>query len=342
MSINVVTGGSGFIGQHLVAQLLARGETVRIVDLEEPPVKQAGATFFEGSITDKAVVEAAMDGARFVYHTAAIPHLWAPDPAIYQKVNVDGSKAIFEAALRAGVARVIHTSSSSVLMDRKADRGSVVLDEMHQTSEEDLFGHYAKSKWRAEAVAESYADRLSIVVVMPTLPLGPGDRHMTPPTRMLQDFVKGKAPAYIDCLLNIVDVRDVAAGHILACERGRPGKRYLLNQHTVDMTTFLRHLEALTGRGMPHLRLPQALALFASAADEAWSTHISHRAPQAPLAGTRMAVRPVRFCNHLARAVLGLPETPLLQTMIDAVAWLAQGGDVTAPGDKSPLAFSGR
>ena len=342
MSINVVTGGSGFIGQHLVARLLAKGETVRIVDLEAPPAKQAGVTFFKGCITDEAVVGAAMEGARFVYHTAAIPHLWAPDPAIYQEINVEGSRAVFEAALSAGVTKVIHTSSSSVLMDRKVGRGSIVLDETHRTSEQDLFGHYAKSKWRAEAVAKAYADRLSIVVVMPTLPLGPGDRHMTPPTRMLQDFIEGKAPAYINCLLNIADVRDVATGHILACEHGRPGKRYLLNQHTIDMMTFLRLLETLTGRDMPHWCLPQALALIASAADEAWSTHVTHRAPMAPLAGTRMAARPVKFCNHLAKEVLGLPETPLLQTLIDAVAWLAKGDHATANGEKLPLAFSGR
>ncbi len=342
MSIAVVTGGSGFIGQHLVDQLLARGETVRIVDLEAPPMMQAGVTFIQGSVTDRTLVDAAIEGARYVYHTAAIPHLWVPDPLVYQEVNVDGTRTVFEAAAKAGVERVVHTSSAAVLTGRNIGGDLVTLDETHETAETCLFGHYAKSKWRAEALAKRYADRLSIVVVRPTLPLGPGDRHMTPPTCMLQDFINGDAPAYMDCLLNIIDVRDVAAGHILACARGRSGQRYILNQHAVDMATFLRHLEALTGRAMPRCRIPGMIALLASAANEAWSTLVTKRAPRAPLAGTRMGVRPVRFSNHLARAMLGLPSTPLLQTLIDAVSWLSERNHLAASQEKSALVFSER
>ncbi len=342
LSISVVTGGSGFIGQHLVAQLRARGEMVRIVDLVAPPSIQAGVTFIRGSVTDPALVRRAMEDARIVYHSAAVPHLWSPDPAIYQEVNVDGSRVVFEAALGAGIEKVVHTSSSTVLMDRNASHHPALIDESYQTAEGDLAGHYAKSKWRAEALARAFADRLPIVTVMPTLPFGPGDRHVTPPTRMLRDFINGEMPAYIDCLLNIVDVRDVAAGHILACEQGKPGTRYLLNQHTIGMKTFLQHLQALTGRTMPQWRIPPALALAASAVDEAWSTHVTKQTPRASFAGTCMAVKPVGFSNNLARSVLGLPETPLLQTLIDAVGWLAEGGYVTSPRRKFPLAFSGR
>lgn len=341
MSVSVVTGGSGFIGQHIVDRLLAKGETVRILDLEAPPILQPGVSLIRGSVTDRALVEAALEGARIVYHTAAIPHLWVPDPAIYREVNVGGTRTVFEAALKAGVERVVHTSSSTVLIDRPIGDIPVVLDETHRTREEHLLGHYAKSKWQAEALAKRYADRLSIVVVMPTLPLGPGDRHLTPPTRMLQDFMSGKTPAFIDCLLNIVDVRDVALGHVLASERGQPGQRYILNQHAVDMATFLQHLEELTGRAMPRWRLPKAAAVLASAADEAWSTLVTGRAPRAPLAGTRIGVRPVRFDNRLAKSALDFPKTPLLQTLIDAVSWLSESDGIAAPREKSALVFSG-
>lgn len=342
MSISVVTGGSGFIGQHLVDQLLARGETVRIIDVETPPVIRAGATFIRGSVTDRALVETAIEGARHVYHTAAIPQLWSPDPTVYQEINVGGTRTVLEAAAKASVQRVVHTSSSTVLTGRHISHGHTVVDEKLQTSEHDLFGHYARSKWRAESVARSFSDQLSVVVVMPTLPFGPGDRRLTPPTRMLVDFMNGRTPAYMDCLLNIIDVRDVAAGHILACERGRCGQRYILNQHSVDMASFLQQLEELTGRAMPRWRIPPIAALIASIADETWSTLVTKRIPRAPLAGTCMGVRPVRFSNRLARTTLGCPSTPLLQTLIDAVSWLSERDRITASHEKSSLVFSGR
>lgn len=342
MSISVVTGGSGFIGQHLVDLLLAQGEDVRIIDLEPPSVLKTGTTFIQGSVTDRVLVETVLNNARFVYHTAAIPHLWAPDPAIYQEVNVNGTRTVLEAAVKAGVERVVHTSSSSVLIDRTIGDELDMVDETRDTTKENLFGHYARSKWQAETLALDYVDRLPVVVVMPTLPLGPGDRNGTPPTRMLQDFINGKAPAYINCLLNIVDVRDVAAGHVLACERGQPGQRYILNHHAIDMVVFLQYLEELTGRAMPRWRIPKTAAVLASAVDEAWSTFISRCAPTAPFSGTRMGIRSVRFDSKLAETDLGLPRTPLLRTLIDAVNWLSERHRVTTARGKPTLVFSGR
>lgn len=339
MSLSLVTGGSGFIGQHLVDQLLARGETVRILDLEPPALSRAGVTFVQGSVTDPKAVGQAIQGARYVYHTAAIPHLWMPDPDIYREVNVEGTKTVFEAAFGAGVERILHTSSSCVLIGRHLERGPVLLDERGVLRDEDLLGHYARSKWQAERVAMGYADRMSVIVLMPTLPLGPGDGNMTPPTRMLCDVMNGKTPAFLDCLLNIVDVRDVAAGHVLACERGRPGERYLLNQHSIDMATFLRRLGALTGAPMPRWRIPRAAALCASAADETWSTLVSKRAPRAPFAGLRMALKRVRFDNSLAKSTFGFPATPLLKTLRDAVNWLAENDLIAAPPEKRSLAL---
>lgn len=342
MSISLVTGGSGFIGQHLVAQLLAKGETVRILDIEPPPLRQDRAVFIQGSVTDRAAVEQAVEGVRFVYHTAAIPHLWVPDATVFQDVNVNGTRNVLDAALRAGVERVVHSSSATVLIDRSIGHDPLTLDETHRTDERALFGHYARSKWQAETLALGYADRLSVVVVLPTLPLGPGDRNLTPPTRMLLDFVDGKNPAFADSLLNVIDVRDVAAGHLMACERGRPGQRYILNQHSIAMAAFLSQLEEITGRRMPRWRIPKSVALLASAVDEAWSNLLTGCAPKAPLAGMRMSLHPITFSSDLARGELGLSTTPLAITLSDAATWLAECGYLTGPFDEAVLAFGER
>lgn len=339
MSISLVTGGSGFIGQHLVDQLLAKGDRVRILDIEPPSARRAGVSFIQGSVTDRHVVEEAVSGVRHIYHTAAIPYLWAPDPVAFHEINVVGTEIVIKAALRGGVERVVHTSSATVLTSRHAHHGSAILDETRHTREQDLFGHYARSKWRAETLVLSYRDRLSVVVVMPTLPLGPGDRHLTPPTRMLLDFVNGRNPVFADCLLNIIDVRDVAAGHLFACERGRSGQRYILNQHGVAMAAFLQHLEEITGHTMPRWRIPKLAALVASAAAEAWSDLVTKQAPRAPLAGTRMSLLPLAFDSQLARTELGLPATPLVETLSDAVAWLAEAGHLSGTIEKPALAF---
>ena len=326
MTVSLVTGGSGFIGQHIVDQLASSGEKVRILDLEPPSVQDVNVDYIEGSVTDSKVVREAMGGVRHLYHTAAIPHLWIRDPARFQEINVGGTDIVFAEAKRARVERVVHTSSTTVLVDDLIGRTPTTVDESRQTREGALAGHYARSKWRAEKVALSYSDKLPVVVVQPTLPLGPGDRNLTPPSRMLLDFARGKNRAYADCILNIIDVRDAAAGHRLACARGRPGQRYILNQHSLSMTAFLECLQTLTKSPMPRWQVSRSVALMVSGAMELWSNLISGRAPIASLAGTRIGLRPVIFDSKLAETDLELPVTPLVQTLTDALAWFAGEG----------------
>ncbi len=342
MTISLVTGGSGFIGQHLVDQLVADGEQVRVLDIEKPAICRAGVDYVQGSVTDPNAVREVMQSVRHLYHTAAIPHLWIPDPKMFEETNVVGTKIVFEEAIAANVERVVHTSSATVLIDGRHGCQPTSVDESYQTRASELIGHYARSKWRAERLALSYAQRLPVVVVLPTLPLGPGDRHLTPPSRMLLDFVNGKNRAYADCILNIVDVRDVAAGHRLACASGRPGHRYILNSHSLSMVSFLECLEMLTGRTMPRWRIPGAAALAVSAAFELWSSLVSGRAPLAPFAGTRMGQNPIIFDSPLARADLGLPKTPLVETLSDAVRWLASEGHLTAEIGNAALVLGDR
>ena len=337
-----MTGGSGFIGQHLVDQLLAAGEQVRVLDIEPPWVRRVGVDYIEGSVTDPKAVREAMDGVHHLYHTAAIPHLWIPDPRMFEETNVVGTRIVFDEALNADVGRVVHTSSATVLIDGAVGSQPTTRDESHKTTECGLIGHYARSKWRAEMVAQRYARKLPVVIVLPTLPFGPGDRHLTPPSRMLLDFVTGKNRAYADCILNILDVRDVAAGHRLACTHGRSGQRYLLNSHSLPLNAFLECLETLTGRPMPKWRIPGAAALTFSAGFELWSNLVSGRAPIAPLSGTRMALHPVIFDGSLAEAELGLPATPLVRILSDAVAWLASEGHLVAESGNATLVLDDR
>ncbi|MDH3661000.1 MAG: NAD-dependent epimerase/dehydratase family protein [Alphaproteobacteria bacterium] len=339
MTISLVTGGGGFIGQALVDQLVASGERVRILDLKPPATRRANVDLVQGSITDPKLVKEAMAGVRHVYHAAAIAHLWIADPAKFEEINVGGTRIVLEEAVKAKVERVVHTSSAIVLVDDTIGRMPTTRDERHQAREGGLAGHYARSKWRAEKLALSYADKLPVVVVMPTLPLGPGDRHLTPPSRMLLDFVNGRNRAYADCILNIIDVRDVAAGHRLACARGRPGQRYILNRHSISMVSFLECLERLTHRPMPKWRVPGSAALAASAVMELWSNLASGRAPIAPLAGVRMGLRPVIFDSRLADSELGLPATPLDRTLGDAIAWLVGEGRLMGEQDEKPRAL---
>ncbi|MGI9501555.1 MAG: NAD-dependent epimerase/dehydratase family protein, partial [Geminicoccaceae bacterium] len=283
-----------------------------------------------------------MHGVCHLYHTAAIPHLWLPDSRMFHETNVVGTQIVFDEAVRANVERVVHTSSATVLIDKSLERTQTVVSESRQTRESDLIGHYARSKWTAENVALSYADKLSVVSVMPTLPLGPGDRHFTPPSRMLRDFVNGKNVAYADCILNIIDVRDVALGHSLACMHGRSGQRYLLNSHSLPMAVFLECLEKLTDHPMPKWRVPCSLALAASACMELWSNLVSGRSPIAPLAGVRAGLRPIIFESKRAQAELGLPATPLDDTLKDAVAWLAGNDYLSDQRFPAELAFDDR
>ncbi len=340
MTISLITGGSGFIGQHLVNQLIDTGQRVRILDIEPPETLRPMVEFVQGSVTDRSAVRTAMDGVRHVYHTAAIPHLWIAEPRRFHETNVVGTQIVFEQALQAKAEKVVHTSSALVLIDCKDRRRAMTLNEGHQSCEHGLIGHYARSKWHAEAVARRFADKLPVVVVMPTLPLGPGDHHFTPPSRMLLDFVNGKNFAYADCILNIMDVRDVAAGHRLACERGRPGQRYILNRHSIHMASFLQCLQQVTERDMPTWRVPGGMALVVSAMLELWSSAFSGRAPIAPLDGVRTGLRPIVFDGRLAQSELGLPTRPLTDTLRDAVAWLASAGHLKDGLLSTRLAFS--
>lgn len=316
---SLVTGGSGFLGGHLVERLLEAGERVRILDLKPPATDHRNLEFEQASILDTAAVERAVRGVRRVYHLAAIAGLWARDKRQFITVNQLGTRTVLAAAAAAGVERVVHCSTESIL--KAADHPGGLIDESVQPRLQDMPGPYCRGKLLAEQEAFAAAERgLDVVIVNPTVPLGPGDRFLTPPARMLLGFINGDHPAYLETALNLVDARDVAAGHLRAAEHGRPGERYVLGGENLQLSRLLELLGEITGLDMPRRRVPWWVARVFATCSELTADYITRRPPSAPLTGVRLAASPLHFDNRKAREQLGVTFRPIRETIIDAIA----------------------
>jgi dihydroflavonol-4-reductase len=331
--LNLVTGGCGFIGRHLVAELTARGERVRVLDLRplDPAIQDVEQVV--GSITDPAVVAHAVDGCERVFHLAANPNLWAPDPRIFEAVNHQGTRRMLEAAQKAGVRRFVYTSTESILKSCRAPKQSAraLINEAVVLTLADMPGPYCGSKFLAEEAArEAATGGLPVVIVNPTMPIGPGDDLLTPPSKMILGFLNGETPAYLDCEFNLVDARDVAAGQILAAERGRVGERYILGNVNLSLGELLAKLQLLTGLPMPRTRIPYALALASALVSEGIS-NVTKKPPIAPLTGVRLARTSMAFDCSKARNELGWSCRTLEQSLRDAVQWMSGRGLLQRP-----------
>lgn len=322
----LVTGGLGFIGQYVVEELRSRGESVRILDLASPEQLLDGVEYVQGSITDRPLVETAMEGVHWVFHLAANAGLWSPRKQDFLTVNQIGTRHIMEAAQVAQVERVVHTSTESIL---KTDKGHVpaIIDESVNLTLDDMVGAYCQGKFLAEQEALAAAERgLSVVVVNPTIPIGPGDRRLTPPSRMILGFLNGDYPAFLNSTLNMVDARDVARGHILAAAKGRAGERYLLGNTNLELKELLQVLHELTGLPMPQRQVPYWLAFSVSVVQEFIADTLTHRPPTAPLTGVRLAGSPMRFSHAKARQELGFSGRPVRESLADAIHWYKERG----------------
>ena len=246
----LVTGAGGFLGGHVVAALTARGEDVRALDLRFPAALPEGVERVEASILDPDAMASAARGCAAVIHCAAIADLWVPRNVLYHRVNTRGTCEALIAARKAG-ARMVHVSSYTTLIGGP-DRGEVTLDETVELTPSALLGRYPRTKRESELAALS-AERQGqeVVIVLPSAPVGPGDHRGTPPTRLIHSLAKGKTPALLDCLLNLVDVRALADGVIAARDRGRSGERYLLTGEDLTMADLAGRVAALTGVPAP-------------------------------------------------------------------------------------------
>jgi dihydroflavonol-4-reductase len=191
----------------------------------------------------------------------------------------------------------------------------------------DMVGHYKRSKFLAEGIVLDYAHQgLPVVLVHPSAPVGPGDSRPTPTGRIIVDYLQGRMPAYLETGLNLVHVRDVAQGHLLAEEKGRVGEKYILGNQNLSLSEIFRMLAEITGIPAPRLRLPYWPILALSYLDEFWATQVSHKPPRMPVAGVKMAKKFMYFDSSKAIRELGLPQTPVRQALQEAVAWFQEHG----------------
>ena len=318
---DLVTGGAGFIGGRLVERLLRDGGAVRVLDLDGRSELPRGVERSVGSASDRGTLRQAMEGVRRVFHVAGNPRLWARRAADFTAANVETTSAVLDAAARAGAERIVATSTAAIHFQPGPGAPEPTL--------EDMPGAYARSKFLAERAAlDAAASGVPVVILNPCLPLGAGDRNLTPPTRMLLDYVNGAVPAYLDFELRAIDAGDLAEAYVAAAERGVVGGRYFLGGPPVRMSDLLAMLERLTGLEMPRRRVPFALA-YAAAAGSELASRVTGRPPRAPLEGVRMARRPAVPGALATAADLGIELRPLEETMADALAWLDGQGLAT-------------
>ncbi|MBR90041.1 MAG: NAD-dependent dehydratase [Verrucomicrobiales bacterium] len=305
----------------------AQGHEVRALLRENSDRRGLQGAEYEavsGDLEDKTALERGMAGCEWCFHVAASYHLWLPNYAPMYAANVDGTRNVLEAADAAGCERIVYTSTVGCI---GLPRGTTPTNETTPVSEAQMSNHYKISKWRAEVAARELAERLPVVIVNPSAPIGPRDVKPTPTGKVIVDYLKGAMPAYLDTGLNWVHVRDVAEGHILAAEKGRVGERYILGhaEGNLTMAEAFALLEKITSVPAPRMRVPYAVAWMAAMVDEGIS-QLTRRPPKAPLAGVRMARYKMFFDPAKAITKLGLPQTPPAEALADAVAWFKKHG----------------
>lgn len=323
--MNLVTGGAGFIGTHLVQQLLSAGESVRVLEHPSAVVSHLPVERIElvrADIRDLAAMRNATRGCERVYHLAADPNLWRRNRGEFDEINHVGTVNVMRAALDNGVSRALYVSTESILTSNQSNGGAV---ESARFREEDMIGPYCLSKFRAEQAVFQLAEAgAPVVVCSPTLPIGPGDRNQTPPTRLSVAFCQGKIPAYLDCQLNLIDVRDVADGLMRAMQRGRPFVRYLLGGHNYRLIEWLQLLGNIVNRPAPRWTIPYPAGVAIGWFSELWADHISHRMPMATVTGVRLTKRSMHFDPSETFEELGLKPRPIEESARDAVQWYRQ------------------
>ncbi len=326
MSLALVTGASGFVGGHVAADLLAHGWRVRALVRPEGMAARrwpAGAEALPGDLRDPGALEYAARGCDAVFHVAAHYALRRSAAQEVERTNVDGTANALAAAAATG-ARFVHTSSVSTV---GLPPGGGVGDEDTPLDPALVIGAYKRSKLAAERlVSRASAAGQWAVIVNPSAPVGPGDWKPTPTGRVILDVLRRRMPAYVDTGLNLIDVRDVAVGHRLALERGRPGRRYILGHENLTLLEILQALADITGRRAPRVRLPHAAAIGVAAVSELVEGRLLGREPLAPLDGARMARKRMFYSPARAVTELGLPQSPVRIALADAVEWYYAAG----------------
>ena len=324
-----VTGATGFLGSHVARVLADQGADLRLLVRATSNLRNLQGLKAEtatGDLRDAGSLEKAMSGCDTVFHVAADYRLWARDPWEMYRSNVEGTRAILEAARKNGVSRVVHTSSVATM-------GFTVnghpADEDSPVSLADMIGHYKRSKFMAEQIAlEAGRSGLYVVTVNPTTPVGEQDVKPTPTGRIVLDFLKRKFPAYVETGLNLVDVRECARGHLAALEKGKAGERYILGGEDLTLKQILDKLAKITGLPSPTVKLPYVFAFVAGVVDEAITGRLLHREPRATVDTVRMGKKKMFASSNKAQRELGWKIVPVEAALRRAVDWFRANGYV--------------
>ncbi len=326
----LLTGGTGFVGCHVARELVARGVSVRALvransrrdnlSTLDPRLLEP----FEGDLTDASSLRSAVKGCDVLYHVAADYRLWARDPRELYRANVQGTRDLLQAALDGGITKVVYTSTVGALgIPHDGTPGT----ENTPVTEQDMIGHYKRSKFLAEEEAKAFvAKGLPLVITNPSTPVGEQDIKPTPTGQIIVDFLNRKMPAYVDTGLNLIDVRDVALGTILAGERGRVGERYILGNRNLTLNAMFEILATMTGIPAPKVKMPYFAAYLAVGIENFVVDKLLHRAPAHPFEGVKMAKHRMFFDASKAVQELDLPQSPVEEALARAVSWFRTNG----------------
>jgi dihydroflavonol-4-reductase len=325
----LVTGATGFLGSHVARQLVARGDTVRVLvraSSSNRAISDLSLEYVTGDLRDAASLERAMNGVQRVFHVAADYRLWARRSKEIYDSNVGGTKNLLAAAKRAGVSQLIYTSTvATVAVDRPE-----LPNEFTEARLEEMIGHYKRSKWMAEQeVLKAAKEGLPAIVAMPTTPVGPWDWKPTPTGKIILDFLNGKMPGYVETGLNFVGVEECAAGHLLVSEKGKIGERYLLGAENLTLKEVLDTLAKITGLPAPGMKIPHGVALGVAYVGSAFSRLIG-REPGIPVEGVKIARHKMFVDASRARRELGFQPGPVAAALERAVRWYQANGYVRA------------
>ncbi len=326
----MLTGATGFVGGNLLDLLLEKGFRLRCLVRDKQKARgilpEKDVELLEGDLRDPDSVKRCVTGCKVIFHTAADYRLWVPDPHNMYEINVGGTKNVLSAARAMGVERVVHTSSVGALgIPQDGSPGT----EETPVRWEDLVGPYKRSKYLAEQEALRAArEGIDVVIVNPSTPVGAKDRKPTPTGRTIVDFLNRRMPAYVDTGLNLVHVRDVVEGHLLALEKGRSGQKYILGNQNLTLREIFQILAQVSGMQAPSIRLPRWPILLLAYAEAAICKWVTRKEPRIPLDGVKMAAKKMFFDSTKAVRELGIPQRPVRQALAEAVAWFREMGYV--------------
>jgi dihydroflavonol-4-reductase len=322
-----ITGATGFVGSHVARALADNGADLRLLVRQNSNLKNIEdlkADLITGDLRDPASLEKGIAGCDVLFHVAADYRLWVRDPDEMYNANVEGTRAILDAARKNGVRRVVYTSSVATM---GFTQNGAPADENSPVSLDNMIGPYKRSKFMAEQVAiEAARSGLDVVIVNPSTPVGEHDIRPTPTGRIVVDFLKKKFPAYVDTGLNLVDVKQCAVGHIAALQKGRSGERYILGGENLTLKQILDKLAAITGLPSPKIRVPYALALATGVMDEVITGRIRGREPRATIDAVRMGRKKMFVSSAKAEHELGWKIVPVNDALQRAAEWFQQNG----------------